>query len=158
MKGNKKLIDALNSLLARELTAISQYMVEAEMEANWDYEKLHEDQEKRAVTEMKHAEKLIGRIIFMEGRPIVSKLEELHIGQDVQKIVANDLELEYNAVARYNDAIKLAVEVADNSTRDLLEGILNDEIEHVDELEAKRDQIAQMGLPNFLTTVTTEEK
>ena len=158
MKGNKKLIDYLNILLARELTTINQYMVEAEMEANWDYEKLHEDQEKRAVTEMKHAEKLIGRIIFLEGLPIVSKLNDMHIGRDVEKIVANDLNLEYGTVEKYNEGIKLAVEVADNSTRDMLEEILNDEIKHVDELEAKRDQIAQMGLPNFLTTVTTEEK
>lgn len=154
MKGNDKLIETLNSLLARELTAISQYMVEAEMQDNWGYEKLHEDQEKRAITEMKHAEKLIGRIIFLEGRPVVSKLEDFHIGQDVEKIVNNDLGLELDAVKRYNDAIKLAGEVHDNSTRDLLEHILNDEIEHVDELEAKRDQIAQMGIQNFLTTVT----
>ena len=158
MKGNKKLIDYLNILLARELTTINQYMVEAEMEANWDYQKLHEDQEKRAITEMKHAEKLIGRIIFLEGLPIVSKLNDMHIGRDVEKIVANDLNLEYGTVEKYNEGIKLAVEVADNSTRDMLEEILNDEIKHVDELEAKRDQIAQMGLPNFLTTVTTEEK
>jgi bacterioferritin len=154
MKGNDKLIEALNGLLARELTAISQYMVEAEMEDNWGYGKLHEDQEKRAVTEMKHAEKLIGRVIFMEGKPIVSKLEDFHIGQDVPQIVKNDLALELDAVKRYNDAIKLAVAVADNSTREMLESILNDEIEHVDELEAKRDQIAQMGVQNFLTTVT----
>jgi bacterioferritin len=158
MKGNTKLIEYLNVLLARELTTINQYMVEAEMEANWDYEKLHEDQEKRAVTEMKHAEKLIGRIIFLEGLPIVSKLNDMHIGQDVEKIVVNDLNLEYGTVEKYNEGIKLAVEVADNSTRDMLEDILNDEIAHVDELEAKRDQIAQMGLPNFLTTVTTEAK
>jgi bacterioferritin len=158
MKGNKKLIDYLNVLLARELTTINQYMVEAEMEANWDYQKLHEDQEKRAITEMKHAEKLIGRIIFLEGLPIVSKLNDMHIGRDVEKIVANDLNLEYGTVEKYNEGIKLAVEVADNSTRDMLEDILNDEIKHVDELEAKRDQIAQMGLPNFLTTVTSEEK
>ena len=158
MKGNEKLIDYLNVLLARELTTINQYMVEAEMEANWDYEKLHEDQEKRAITEMKHAEKLIGRIIFLEGLPIVSKLNDMHIGRDVEKIVTNDLNLEYGTVEKYNEAIKLAAEVADNSTRDMLEDILNDEIAHVDELEAKRDQIAQMGLPNFLTTVTREEK
>jgi bacterioferritin len=158
MKGNKKLIDYLNVLLARELTTINQYMVEAEMEANWDYEKLHKDQEKRAVTEMKHAEKLIGRIIFLEGLPIVSKLNDMHIGRDVEKIVTNDLNLEYGTVEKYNEAIKLAAEVADNSTRDMLEDILNDEIAHVDELEAKRDQIAQMGLPNFLTTVTAEGK
>jgi bacterioferritin len=154
MKGNDKLIEALNSLLARELTAINQYMVEAEEQDNWGYEKLHADEEKRAMTEMKHAEKLIGRIIFLEGQPVVSKLEDIHIGQDVPQIVTNDLTLEYDAVKRYNDAIKLAGEVADNSTRDLLKDILNDEIEHVNELEAKRDQISQMGVQNFLTTVT----
>ena len=156
MKGNDKLIEALNSLLALELTAISQYMVEAEEEANWGYEKLHEDQEKRAVTEMKHAEKLIGRVIFLEGRPIVSKLEDLHIGAEVTQIVNNDLALEYDAVRRYNEAIKLAVDVGDNSMRDLLENILNDDIVHVDQLEARGDEIAQMGIQNFLTTVTEE--
>jgi bacterioferritin len=156
MKGNEALIEKLNNLLARELTVVNQYMVEAELEANWGYEKLHEMEEKRARTEMKHAEKLIGRIIFLEGLPIVSKLEDMHIGSEVPKIINNDLAAEYDAVNRYNDAIKLADEVRDGSTRTLLESILNDEIDHVDELEAQRDQITQMGLANFLTTVTEE--
>lgn len=153
MQGNAQLIDTLNSLLARELTAISQYMVESEMQENWGYGKLQALEKARAMTEMKHAEKLIERILFLEGRPIVNKLEDIRIGQDVPKIIEGDLNLEYDAIARYNAAVKQAAEVGDNSTKTLLESILNDEIDHVDELEVQRDQIAQMGVQNFLTTV-----
>lgn len=158
MKGNDALIDKLNDLLARELTAINQYMVEAEMQENWDYQKLYKLEWERSMKEMKHAEWLIERILFLDGKPIVSRLEEIRIGQDVPEIIESDLSLEYDAIRRYNDAIKLATEVADNSTKTLLEKILNDEIQHVDELEAQRDQISQMGLQNYLTTVTAEDK
>jgi len=157
MKGNEALIQKLNDLLARELTAINQYVVEAELHENWGYEKLHGLERKRSIVEMKHAERLIERIVFLDGHPIVSRLEDIRIGQDVPAIVESDLNLELDAVRRYNEAIKLAVDVADNSTRDLLQGILDDEIDHVDELETQRDQIAQMGLQNFLTTVTAKE-
>jgi len=158
MKGNPELIDKLNGLLARELTAINQYFVEAEMYENWDLAKLSKEERMRAITEMKHAEKLIERIIFLEGHPIVNKLEEIRIGADAPNIIRNDLELEYDAVRRYNEAIEVAQKAADNSTKTLLEGILNDEIDHVDQLEAFQDQIAQMGLPNFLTTKANGEE
>ena len=151
MKGNKKLIDALNSLLARELTAISQYMVEAELQANWDYQKLHEDQEKRAVTEMKHAEKLIARILFLEGRPTVSKLNKFTIGADVLAQHKADLAFELGAVKTYNAGIKLAADLGDNGTRDMLTDILKDEEDHVDVLEMELDQIKQIGIQNYLT-------
>ena len=154
MKGSKPLIDKLNALLAAELTAINQYMVHSEMDENWGYGKLHEIEHKRAIVEMKHAEKLIERIIFLDGRPIVSKLDEIRIGQDVPKMIESDLNLEYGAVKKYNEAVKLAQDVGDNSTKTVLEGILNDEIAHVDELEERLDQISQMGIQNFLTTVT----
>ncbi len=150
MKGNDKVIEALNEMLADELTAINQYMVHSEMCANWGYEKLHEAIEKRAITEMRHAEKLIGRIIFLEGRPIVSKLNPIHIGGDVESQLRNDLASETGAVKMYNDGIRLAVEVGDNGTRALLEGILHDEEDHADWLEAQLDQIAQMGIQNYL--------
>lgn len=150
MKGNAKIIEVLNSLLADELTAINQYMVHSEMCADWGYGELHEAVEKRAITEMKHAEMHIGRIIFLEGRPIVSNLNPLHIGQDVAAQLANDLASETGAVKAYNDAIRLAVEVGDNGTRAILEGILHDEEDHADWLETQLDQIEQMGLQNYL--------
>jgi bacterioferritin len=151
MKGNSKLLAALNGLLADELGAISQYMVHSEIVENWGYGKLGKMLEKRAVTEMKHAEKLIGRILFLEGIPIVDKLSPIHIGSDVPKQFNNDLASEMGAVKSYNAAIKLAVEVADNATKELLDAILKDEDDHVDEIETQQDQVKQMGLPQYLT-------
>jgi bacterioferritin len=152
MKGNPKLIEALNSLLADELTAINQYMVHSEMSANWGYGKLHEHFEKRAITEMKHAEKLIGRILFLEGTPIVSKLKEIHIGRDIPKQLEYDHTAEEGAIKTYNAAMKLAGEVNDFATRDMLQNILNDEDAHIDGIEELQDEILQMTLPMFLTT------
>jgi bacterioferritin len=151
MKGNAQLLKALNSLLADELGAINQYMVHAEMVENWGYMKLGKMLQARAVTEMKHAEKLIGRILFLEGTPVVSKLSDIHIGADVPKQFNNDLDAEMGAVKSYNAAIKLAQEVADNATKELLDAILKDEDAHVDEIEAQQDQIKQMGLPQYLS-------
>ncbi|MCS7062309.1 MAG: bacterioferritin [Anaerolineae bacterium] len=150
MKGNDQLIQTLNALLADELTAINQYIVHSEMCANWGYHKLHEAIEKRAITEMKHAEKLIARILFLEGQPIVSNLNKIYIGSDVEAQHRADLNAEYEAVKMYNAAIRQAVEVADNGTRELLEAILRNEEEHVDWLEAQLDQIKQMGIQNYL--------
>jgi bacterioferritin len=151
MKGDPKLIKSLNSLLADELTAINQYMVHSEMCDNWGYDKLHKMIEKRAVTEMKHAEKLIARILFLEGLPIVSELKMLHIGADVPKMFGNDHDAEMGAVKSYNAAIVLAGDVKDYATREVLEQILKDEDGHVDEIEAVEDQIGQMGLQIFLS-------
>ncbi len=150
MKGNDKVIASLNMLLADELSAINQYMVHSEMCADWGYGELHEAIEKRAITEMKHAEMHIGRIIFLDGRPIVSVLNPLHIGGDVLEQLKNDLGAEQDAVAAYNDAVKLTAEVGDNGTRVMLEGILKDEEEHLDWLETQLDQIEQMGIQNYL--------
>ena len=152
MKGNDKLIAALNSLLADELTAINQYMVHSEMSDNWGYEKLHDHFEKRAVDEMKHAEKLIARILFLEGLPIVSELRKITIGADVPRQLASDHAAEADAIKAYNEAIRLAGEVADFATREVLESILNDEDRHIDEIEELQDQIEHMSLPIFLTT------
>jgi len=156
VKGAKILIKKLDELLADELTAINQYMVHSEMCANWGYERLHEKIEKRAIDEMKHAEKLIARIIFLEGKPTVSKLNPIHIGEDVPKQLQADLEAENGAVANYNATIHLADEVDDAATRDLLEDILKDEDAHVDWLEEQLDQLAQMGVPMYLSVQTRE--
>ena len=150
MKGNDKILVTLNMLLADELTAINQYMVHSEMCANWGYEELHEAVEKRAITEMRHAEKHIGRIIFLEGLPVVSQLNPLHIGATVLDQFNDDLSAEQGAVKAYNEAVKLAVEVGDNGTRAMLESILKDEEDHLDWLETQLDQIEQIGIQNYL--------
>jgi len=150
MKGNDKIIERLNALLADELTAVNEYMVHSEMCANWGYERLHKAIEKRAIDEMKHAEKLIGRIIFLEGKPIVSNLNKINIGSDVEAQHKNDWAAEDGAVKAYNEGIRLAVEVGDNGSRELLESILTDEEDHIDWIEAQLDQIKQMGIQNYL--------
>jgi bacterioferritin len=152
MKGDPKLIETMNRLLADELAAINQYMVHAEMCEDWGYGKLHDILEKRSIDEMKHAEKLIGRILFLEGIPIVSDLTKIEIGSDVPKQVTYDKGAEARAIKAYNDAIALAGEVKDFATRDLLEQILMDEDKHMDEIEELQNQIDQMTLPIFLTT------
>lgn len=152
MQGNPKLIETLNALLADELAAINQYIVHAEMCEDWGYGKLHKSFEKRAMDEMRHAEKLIGRILFLGGTPIVSNLSKIHIGSEVPKQVEYDRAAEEGAIKAYNDAIALAAEVRDHATRDILVQILNDEDRHMDELEELLDQIEQMTLPIFLTT------
>jgi len=152
MQGNDKIITTLNELLADELTAISQYMVHSEMCDNWGYDKLHKAIEAQAMDEMHHAEWLIGRLIFLEGAPIVSKLNPLKIGAAVQNMVANDLDSEVGAIRAYNAGIRLAHEVDDQGTVDLLTKILKMEEDHLDWNERQRDQIEQMGLQNYLTT------
>jgi len=151
MKGNPKLIVTMNDLLADELTAINQYMVHSEMAEAWGYKKLHEAFEKRAIDEMKHAETLIGRILFLEGIPTVSKLNKMMIGADVPKQLAGDRGLEMMAIKAYNEAIVLAGEVKDFATRQILEKILADEDKHIDQIEELQDQIQQMTLPIFLS-------
>jgi bacterioferritin len=150
MKGNDKILETLNVLLADELTAVNQYMVHSEMCANWGYDRLHEAIEKRAIDEMKHAEKLIARILYLEGRPMVSKLNDIHIGSEVSDQIQNDWLAEDGAVKGYNAAIKQAAELGDNGTRALLESILKDEEDHVDWLEAQNDQIRQIGKQIYL--------
>ncbi len=150
MKGNEKIIGSLNARLAEELTAINQYFVHAEMCENWGYERLHGMIRKRSIDEMKHAEKLIARILFLEGTPIVSVLNKMHIGSEVPKFHENDRKAEEAAIRGYNDSIKLAVEVGDNGSRELFESILKDEEAHIDLIEAQLDQIKQMGAQNYL--------
>ena len=150
MKGNTKIIDRLNARLADELTAINQYMVHAEMCDNWKYERLHEIIQKRSIQEMKHAEKLIERILFLEGRPIVSKLNKITIGAEIPAMHENDWQAEEDAIKSYNEDIRLAVEAGDNGTREILESILREEEDHIDWIEGQLDQIKQMGVQNYL--------
>jgi bacterioferritin len=150
MKGNEKIIEHLNSRLAEELTAINQYMVHAEMCDNWNYKHLAEVIEERAKAEMKHAEKLIARILFLDGKPIVSNLNQIFIGAEVPNMHENDLGAELGAVQAYNESIRLATELGDNNTKVLLESILKEEEEHVDWLEAQLDEIKQVGIQNYL--------
>jgi bacterioferritin len=156
MKGNEKIIVTLNMLLADELTAVSQYMVHSEMCDDWGYSRLHKAVEGRAIDEMRHAEKLIGRIIFLEGFPNVSKINPMHIGVTVEDQFRHDHEAEAGAVANYNLAIKEAGELGDNGTRDLLTSILKEEEAHIDWLETQQDEIAQMGIQVYLSMQVKE--
>jgi bacterioferritin len=142
MKGNAQIIASLNALLADELTAVSQYMVHAAMCNNWGYSKLHGTVEH------------IDRILFLEGIPVVSKLKKMAIGAKVEVQFANDHEAEDGAIKAYNEAIRLAVELGDNGTRQMLENILKDEETHIDWIEAQLDQISQMGIQNYLVEQT----
>jgi bacterioferritin len=150
MKGNVKLLKVLDQLLADELTAINQYMVHSEMCENWGYNKLHMDIRKQAMDEMHHAEWLIERILFFEGTPTVSKLNPIKIGKTVSEMINNDDKDELDAVRSYNEAIKLAREVDDQGTVDLLTKILKMEEGHVDWADIQRAQIEQMGLEDYL--------
>ncbi len=150
MKGNEKIIEHLNARLAEELTAISQYMVHAEMCDNWKYKRLDEAIRKRAIDEMKHAEKLVARILFLEGRPIVSILNKMHIGAEVSKMHQSDHDAEEEAIRGYNQSIRLVVELQDSGTSELLKAILKDEEDHIDWIEAQIDEIKQLGVQNYL--------
>ena len=156
MKGDPKVIEVLNSLLADELTATNQYMVHSEMCENWGYDKLGGLIKARAIQEMKHAERLIERILFLEGTPIVSELRKMFIGADVPNMFASDHGLEAGAIKSYNAAIVTCGEAKDYATREILESILHDEDRHIDGIEEVQDQIEQMGVQVFLSTQTRE--
>ncbi|MCG6552388.1 MAG: bacterioferritin [Candidatus Magnetominusculus sp. LBB02] len=157
MKGYEKTIGLLNALLADELTAINQYIVHAEMCSNWDYKRLHKTVEKRAIDEMKHAEKLIARILFLEGIPIVSSLNKIHIGADVERQLVNDHDAEERAINGYRAAIKDCFDLGDHGTREILEDILEDEEDHIDRIEAQIDQVSHMGMGIFLSEQIDKE-
>lgn len=150
MKGHPDVLVTLNALLADELTAINQYILHGEMCEDWGYDKLHEAIEKRAIQEMIHAEKLIGRILFLEGMPVVSELNKIHIGENVLKQFENDHAAELDAVHAYNKAVAQTTELADNGTKVLIESILTDEEDHIDWIEEQLDQIEQMGYERYL--------
>jgi bacterioferritin len=149
MKGNDKVIAKLNEALREELTAINQYFVHAEMCHNWGYHRLGNYIKKQSIGEMKHAEELLERILFLDGTPSMQPLP-LKIGADVKAQIQNDLKLEVNATKMYNDAVQLARDNGDNASAELFERLLKDEEEHVDFLEAQVHQIGQLGYERYL--------
>jgi len=151
MKGKPEVLEVLQEMLKEELGAISQYMLHAEMRESWGYERVAKHTKKDSIDEMKHAEKLIERILFLEGTPNLSELPKLSIGKDVKQQLANDLVLEKSAVAGYNSAIATCRKAGDNATADFLQGILKDEEGHVDFLEEQLGLIEQLGLQNYLS-------
>jgi bacterioferritin len=150
MKGNSKVIDALNEILVGELTAINQYFLHSRMCKDWGYEKLAAKIWEESIDEMKHAQELTDRILFLEGLPNLQKLGKLHIGENVQEVMDCDLKLEYENIPRIRDAIKLCLDTADHVTRELLEHILVSEEEHVDWLESQQSIIKDVGIENYL--------
>ena len=150
MQGDPKIIDVMNKLLASELAAINEYMVHSEMCDNWGYKDLASDIEGRAREEMKHAEKLIARILFLEGVPIVNKLNPILIGADVEQMHENDHTAEETAIKAYNEAIQIAADIKDNGSRELFEDNLVDEERHIDWIEAQITQIEQVGFKLYL--------
>ena len=151
MKGDTKIIALLNEVLKAELTAINQYFLHAEMCENWGYYNLNAITRKESIEEMTHAEKLMERILLLDGTPNMSELFKINIGQNVEQQLKNDLELEYTAVKRLNDGIKLCTEKSDNGSRELLEKILVDEEHHIDWLEGQLHAIGEMGIQNYLS-------
>lgn len=145
-----RLIDVLNDILSAELTAINQYFVHAKMCKNWGFARLHEYVRKESIDEMKHAEQVTERILFLDGVPNLQRLYKLNVGESVEEQLKSDLSLEYVAVERLNKAIQLCLEIQDAGTREMLEHILVSEEEHIDWLEAQLTAIGHVGLPNWL--------
>jgi bacterioferritin len=157
MKGSIKVIEELNKALREELTAINQYFLHAEMCENWGYKKLSEYIKKQSIGEMKHAEALMERILFLDGSPSMKPLE-LTVGKNVQEMLQSDLDLEFGAVKDYNAAIQVAVAEKDNGSRDLFVTLLKDEEEHVDWLEAQIHMIKELGYERYLTMQMGEDE
>jgi bacterioferritin len=151
MKGNAKLIEALNEILTGELTSVNQYFVHAKMCENWGYHRLAEAVRKESIEEMKHADDLIERILYLEGVPNVQRLGKIRVGETVPEQLKLDYKLETEAIPRLNQAIALATDVGDNGTREMLEDILTSEEEHVEWLEAQFVLLEQVGEQNYLS-------
>src|SRR6478752_4256240 len=151
MKGNPKVIAALNEALKEELTAINQYFLHAEMCENWKYTRLADFIKKQSIDEMKHAEVLIERILFLDGTPNLTETMKLNVGTTVREQLESDLKLEVNAVAMYNRFVEVCRDAADNASRELFERLLKDEEEHVDWIEAQLHQIKEMGYERYLS-------
>ena len=158
MKGDPKVIDFLNQVLKAELTAINQYFLHAEMCENWGYERLAKLIRKESIEEMQHAEKLIERILYLDGSPNMSDYFKINIGQTVEQQYKNDVQLEYDAVKRLNDGIQLCLAQNDGGSRELAEKILSDEEHHIDWLEAQLHAIDEMGYQNYLAQQLKEEQ
>jgi bacterioferritin len=147
---DRDVIDALNAILTGELTAINQYFLHAKMYENWGFKRLYEKVYHESIDEMKHADALIERILYLDGLPNVQRLSKVNIGEDPREMLEADLALEFEALPRLNDAVALCRERGDNGTRALVEQILRSEEEHVDWLEAQLHQIKTLGLENYL--------
>jgi bacterioferritin len=158
MQGNPKVIAALNEALKEELTAINQYFLHAEMCENWHYSKLGDYIKKQSIDEMKHAEALIERLLFLDATPNMTELMKLTVGRNVKEQLESDLKLEIDAVAFYNRSIGLARDEGDNASRDLFERLLKDEEDHVDWLEAQMHQIHEIGYERYLSQQVREDK
>ena len=158
MKGDPKVIDFLNQVLKAELTAINQYFLHAEMCENWGYERLAKLIRKESIEETQHAEKLIERILYLDGSPNMSDYFKINIGQTVEQQYKNDVQLEYDAVKRLNDGIQLCIAQNDGGSRELAEKILSDEEHHIDWLEAQLHAIDEMGYQNYLAQQLNEEE
>ena len=156
MKGNDDVIQVLNDALCAELTGINQYFIHSEMCANWRYKRLAEHSRKEAIEEMKHAEELIERILYLDGAPNMQKYMKINVGQTVPEQHQLDLALEKDAVERLNKGVELCRAKDDNGSRALLEKILKDEEAHVDWLESQLLQIQDMGIQNYLAQQTEE--
>ena len=151
MKGKAEVLEVLSKMLKEELGALNQYMLHAEMCENWGYTRLASLTKKNSLGEMKHAEKLMERILYLEGMPNLNEVPKLNIGKDVKQQLQNDLALELSAVAAYNAAIATARKAGDNGSAELLQGILQDEEAHVDSLETELGLLEQLGLQNYLS-------
>ena len=158
MKGDKKIIELLNDVLTSELTAINQYFVHGEMCDNWGYDRLHSIIRKHSIGEMKHAEELIERILFLEGIPNMQRLGKINIGENVAEQLRLDHGLELDAVKRLNAGIETCRDLDDNNSRHLLEEILEDEEEHVDWIEEQLSLIEQVGIQNYLAHQIREDE
>ncbi len=158
MQGNPKVIALLNEALKEELTALSQYFLHSEMCENWHYDRLSEHIRQTSIQEMKHAEALIERILFLDATPDMTEPMQLAVGQNVQAQMESDLKLEIGAVAMYNRAIRVSGEEGDNATRELFERLLKIEDTHVDWLEAQLHQIQEIGYERFLSQQVREGK
>ena len=158
MKGNAKVIAALNEALQEELLAINQYFLHAEMCENWKYEGLAKSIKKESIEEMKHAERLIERILFLDATPTLTGPTSLSVGRNVKEQLASDLELELRAVKMYNAAVKLARDEHDNTSAELFEEILQEEEGHVDWLEAQMHQIEELGYERYLSEQIHEKE
>lgn len=150
MKGDPKIIAVLSEVLKAELTAINQYFLHAEMCENWGYEKMAAHTRAESIEEMTHAEKLIERILYLDGTPNMSDYFKINIGQNMKTQLQNDLQLEYDAVKRLNEGIRTCTAAGDNGSRELLEEILSDEEHHIDWLEGQLHAIGEMGIENYL--------
>ena len=158
MQGKSEIIDALNTALTIELTAINQYFCQAKMCMNWGYKLLGKKHYEESMGEMKHAEKLIDRILFLDGVPEIARYDVIRVGTDVKEQFENDLKLETKGVNTYNEAIDLCMKVKDNGTREILAPILTESEEHVDWLETQLYLISQVGLPNYLQSQIGEQE